>query len=97
LAAFAQDHLGRPAADVDHQPLGLRRLQVRHAGVDQPRFLAARDHFDRQAQFYNDMGLWMSAGKIKWQETIVTGIENAPKAFIGLFQGDNVGKMLVKL
>ena len=55
------------------------------------------DHLDRQAQFYNDMGMWMSAGKIKWQETIVTGIENAPKAFIGLFQGDNVGKMLVKL
>ena len=43
------------------------------------------------------MGLWMSAGKIKWQETIVAGIENAPKAFIGLFKGDNVGKMLVKL
>jgi hypothetical protein len=55
------------------------------------------DHLDRQAQFYNDMGFWMSAGKIKWQETIVAGIENAPKAFIGLFKGDNVGKMLVKL
>jgi len=55
------------------------------------------DHLDRQAQFYNDMGLWISAGKIKWQETIVAGIENAPKAFIGLFKGDNVGKMLVKL
>jgi len=55
------------------------------------------DHLDRQAQFYNDMGIWMSAGKIKWQETIVAGIENAPKAFIGLFKGDNVGKMLVKL
>ena len=55
------------------------------------------DHLDRQAQFYNDMGIWMSAGKIKWQETIVAGIENAPKAFIGLFKGDNVGKMLVRL
>jgi hypothetical protein len=39
----------------------------------------------------------MSAGKIKWQETIVAGIANAPKAFIGLFKGDNVGKMLVQL
>jgi NADPH-dependent curcumin reductase CurA len=55
------------------------------------------DHLDRQAQFYKDMGVWMSAGKIKWQETIVAGIENAPKAFIGLFKGDNVGKMLVRL
>ena len=40
---------------------------------------------------------WIGAGKIKWQETIVAGIENAPKAFIGLFKGDNVGKMLVTL
>ena len=55
------------------------------------------DHLDRQAQFYKDMGSWMSAGKIKWQETIIPGIENAPKAFIGLFKGDNVGKMLVRL
>jgi NADPH-dependent curcumin reductase CurA len=55
------------------------------------------DHLDRQAQFYKDMGIWMSAGKIKWQETIVAGIENAPQAFIGLFKGDNVGKMLVRL
>ena len=43
------------------------------------------------------MSMWIAAGKIKWQETLVTGIENAPKAFIGLFKGDNVGKMLVRL
>src|SRR5262249_53205737 len=55
------------------------------------------DHLDRQAQFYNDMGMWIAARKIKWQETNVAGIENAPKAFIGLFTGDNVGKMLVRL
>ena len=54
------------------------------------------DHLDRQAQFYNDMSLWIAAGKIKWQETIIAGIENAPRAFIGLFKGDNVGKMLVR-
>ena len=54
------------------------------------------DHLDRQAQFYNDMSMWIAAGKIKWQETIIAGIENAPRAFIGLFKGDNVGKMLVR-
>jgi len=31
-----------------------------------------------------------------WKETIVQGIENAPKAFLGLFTGENFGKMLVK-
>ena len=55
------------------------------------------DHLDRMPQFYNDMESWIAEGKIKWRETILEGIENAPKAFIGLFQGDNIGKMLVKI
>jgi len=55
------------------------------------------DHLDRLPQFYADMGKWISEGRIKWQETIVDGIENAPQAFIGLFKGENFGKMLVRI
>jgi hypothetical protein len=55
------------------------------------------DHMDRLSQFHTDMGSWITAGKIKWQETIVSGLENAPRAFIGLFKGENIGKMIVKL
>ncbi len=55
------------------------------------------DHKDRQGQFYSDMSNWIKEGKIKWKETILEGIENAPKAFLGLFTGENLGKMLVKL
>ena len=55
------------------------------------------DHFDKFNSFTADMGLWIREGKIKWQETIVDGIENAPEAFIGLFKGDNIGKMIVKV
>lgn len=55
------------------------------------------DHLDRLPSFQADMQTWIKAGKIKWQETIVEGIENAPQAFIGLFEGQNVGKMLVKI
>jgi hypothetical protein len=36
-------------------------------------------------------------GRITWKETIVDGVENAPKAFIGLFKGENFGKMLVRI
>ena len=54
------------------------------------------DHFDKLGPFTADMGKWIAEGKIKWQETIVDGIENAPKAFIGLFKGENIGKMIVK-
>ena len=55
------------------------------------------DYRARTAEFYADMKEWIAAGQIKSQETIVEGIENAPNAFIGLFTGENMGKMLVKL
>jgi NADPH-dependent curcumin reductase CurA len=55
------------------------------------------DHFDMLMQFYGDMGKWIADGKIKWKETIIEGIENAPRAFIGLFKGENFGKMIVKV
>jgi NADPH-dependent curcumin reductase CurA len=55
------------------------------------------DHIDRQPQFYADMGRWIADGKIKWEETIIDGLENAPHAFLGLFKGENMGKMLVRL
>jgi NADPH-dependent curcumin reductase CurA len=50
-----------------------------------------------QPAFAKDMAEWIKAGKIKWEETIVEGIEKAPEAFLGLFSGANAGKMLVKL
>jgi len=55
------------------------------------------DHFDMLTQFYADMGKWIAEGQIKWKETIVAGLENAPRAFIGLFNGENFGKMIVKV
>jgi NADPH-dependent curcumin reductase CurA len=36
-------------------------------------------------------------GKIRYRETVVDGLENAPAAFAGLFRGENVGKMLVRV
>ena len=55
------------------------------------------DHFDKLKPFIADMGKWIARDKIKWKETIVDGIENAPEAFIGLFKGENFGKMIVKI
>jgi len=57
----------------------------------------ASDHQDRQAEFQNEMGAWIRDGRIVWEETITEGIENAPKAFLDLFEGDKMGKALVKV
>ena len=43
------------------------------------------------------MSKWLQEGKIIWKEDIVEGIENAPKAFIGLMKGENFGTLLVKV
>ncbi len=55
------------------------------------------DFLDMREQFFAEMGSWVREGKIKWEETVETGVENAPKAFLALFSGGNTGKMLVKL
>jgi len=55
------------------------------------------DHFDMTNQFLNDMAKWVKEGKIKWKETIFDGLQNAPQAFIALFNGENFGKTLVKI
>jgi len=54
--------------------------------------------FERlREQFSSDMKGWIKDGRMKYHETIVDGIENAPRALIGLFTGENIGKMLVRL
>jgi NADPH-dependent curcumin reductase CurA len=54
-------------------------------------------HSDMAPAFIADMSKWIAEGKVKWRETIEEGIENAPAAFLKLFTGENIGKMLVKL
>ena len=56
-----------------------------------------RDWLDRQAEFEKEVGGYFKAGKLKHKETVVKGIDKAVGAFIGLFQGQNVGKMVVEL
>ncbi|QOY90760.1 NADP-dependent oxidoreductase [Paludibaculum fermentans] len=43
------------------------------------------------------MATWWKEGRLRNEETITDGLENAPKAFIGLFRGENTGKALVRL
>ena len=49
------------------------------------------------AGFFKEMSAWVAAGKIKYREDVVSGLENAPQAFMGLLEGRNFGKLVVKL
>lgn len=55
------------------------------------------DHNDRIPDFNRDMAQWIKEGKVKWRETVFEGLERAPEAFMGLFKGENFGKMLVRV
>jgi len=55
------------------------------------------DHNDRLGEFAAEVGPWVREGKLAYRETILDGIENVPAAFAGLFRGDNIGKMLVRV
>jgi hypothetical protein len=55
------------------------------------------DHYDRFSAFLGEVGPLVRDGTIAYRETIVDGIERAPEAFIGMLEGANVGKMLVRV
>ncbi|MDB5704267.1 MAG: NADP-dependent oxidoreductase [Sphingomonas bacterium] len=55
------------------------------------------DYMADAATFYRDMGGWLQAGKLQSQETVLDGLDAMPEAFLGLFSGGNMGKMLVKV
>ncbi|MCW2882602.1 MAG: alcohol dehydrogenase, zinc-containing [Sphaerisporangium sp.] len=55
------------------------------------------DHADRTPDMLKEVGAWLQEGKITFEETVVEGLENAPRAFIGMLRGENLGKMIVRL
>ena len=55
------------------------------------------DFASQHGEFQREVGAWLRDGKIKYREDVVEGLENAPQAFIGLLQGKNFGKLLIKV
>jgi NADPH-dependent curcumin reductase CurA len=55
------------------------------------------DHVAIRPRFERDVTAWIRSGDLRYQETVVEGIENAPAAFLGMLRGENVGKMVVTL
>ncbi|MBK5511269.1 MULTISPECIES: NADP-dependent oxidoreductase [unclassified Pseudomonas] len=60
-------------------------------------FIVFDDYADRQPEFVSAMVPWVREGKVKFREDIVEGLEQAPEAFIGLLEGRNFGKLVVRV
>jgi NADPH-dependent curcumin reductase CurA len=71
------------------RPVVSKRLRLRGFIVS--------DHGALTGEFRRVVGGWLAAGEIRADETVVDGIDHAVDAFLGLFRGDNVGKMVVRL
>jgi NADPH-dependent curcumin reductase CurA len=79
------------------EPMAFRFIQRVIAARIQLKGFIVFDYFPRMAEFYAEMAPWVANGTVKSRETIVDGLENTPDAFLGLFKGENTGKMLVRL
>lgn len=79
----------------DRTPLLMSTLLVRR--IRMQGFIIFDDYGHRYPEFLQVMGDWVRTGKIRWREDVVDGLENAPQAFIGLLEGQNFGKLIVKV
>jgi NADPH-dependent curcumin reductase CurA len=83
---------GAPSA---HGPRGIPGLIVVKRLIMQG--FIVTDFNDQRDKALADLQSWVSAGKLKVQEDIITGLENTPAALIGLLAGENRGKRMVKV
>ncbi|WP_437625693.1 NADP-dependent oxidoreductase [Sorangium sp. So ce1151] len=86
----------------DAPPHGPDRLPKTMSTVLQKRIrmqgIVILDHYaDRFDAFRRDMGAWVDAGQVTLREDRVDGLESAPAAFIGLLEGRNFGKLVVRV
>jgi len=59
--------------------------------------LLVSDFAGRFGEASERLGRWVASGELEHRETVVDGLENAPDAFLGLFDGDNIGKQVVRV
>ena len=87
---MSQYNLEKP----DLAPRNLRFLLVKQARMEG--FLVYQ-FADRYALARRRLARWIADGRVKYREDLIEGLENAPRAFIGLMRGENFGKLLVRV
>jgi NADPH-dependent curcumin reductase CurA len=79
------------------EPYGVKAIQSILTNRIRMQGFIVSDRMELWPKALPELAGWVAAGKIKYRETVTQGLENAPKAFIGLLKGENLGKQLVKL
>jgi NADPH-dependent curcumin reductase CurA len=77
--------------------LGLLARHMLVKRIKMQGFIIFDDYGPRYGEFQSQMNTWLKEGRIKFREDIVDGLENAPEAFIGLLEGRNFGKLVVRV
>ena len=92
---IAQDNAQEAPPGPDRMPLLQRTLLTKR--VRMQGFIVFDDYGDRHSEFAKAMAPWVRDGKVKFREDVVEGLEQAPEAFIGLLEGRNFGKLVVRV
>jgi leukotriene B4 12-hydroxydehydrogenase/15-oxo-prostaglandin 13-reductase len=79
------------------EPYGVKTFQAILTNRIKVQGFIVSDRMELWSKALPELIGWVAAGKIKYRESVTQGLENAPKAFIGLLKGENFGKQLVKL
>ncbi|WP_115863786.1 NADP-dependent oxidoreductase [Halorussus litoreus] len=83
--------------NAQQMPTGPRKLPKLIESRARVEGFLVQDFAPRFRQATKKLGRWVSNGEIQYRETVTEGLENAPDAFLGLFEGENIGKQLVKV
>lgn len=92
---IAQYNATSPPPGPDRSPLLLETLLKRR--IRMQGFIIFEDYAPRFGEFVQQMTAWLAEGRIRYREDLIEGLENAPLAFIGLFEGRNLGKRVVRV
>jgi NADPH-dependent curcumin reductase len=89
IGLISQYNVDKPSSGPNLGPILVKRALLQG--------MIVFDHTDRLPDFLRDMSQWLREGKVRYREDVIQGLENAPRAFIGLFKGENIGKRVVQV
>jgi NADPH-dependent curcumin reductase CurA len=91
---IAQYNAGGSVPGPDRLPLVMREVLSRSLTI---RGFIQREFVDQRRDFHREMAQWIREGRVKYREDIIDGLDRAPEGLIGLLQGKNFGKLIVRV